>query len=52
MHEQHGEHGSLTGAAELGRDAIDLDFEGAKYANANGGHSGERITPSLSAVPD
>jgi hypothetical protein len=49
MHEQHGEHGSLTGAAELGRDAIDLDLEGAKDAKARTGHPSEGITPFVKA---
>ena len=35
----------MTGTSEFGRNAVDLDFEGAENAKAHRGHPGDRITP-------
>ena len=50
VHEQHGQDRSLTGTAELGRDAVDLDLEGAENAKAHRGHPGDRYHALHEAV--
>ena len=44
VHEQHGQHSSLTDAAELGRGAIDLDLEGAEHSKATTAIRADAIT--------
>ncbi len=44
VQQQHGQDGSLTRAAELGRDPVNLDLEGAENAEAHSCHPGDRTT--------